>query len=233
MSSQNKPTPHPQGAGGVCTGVAFAAAPPPSSATRRGGKTTHLASEPSLDPLSCCKNTVAFLCSLALTAWILSAFSKDLNDPSFQVQSVLISVNNNNNLKSNESQVTAVWNIGFSVKNSNWLSSFDYETFDIWVLFMSKESAVADIRPFRQDFDNTTFLHATVSASLPHQDFPPLIQGLEFEVMIRTTYDSRWRPYTVQAVCKDLRVGFSSNATKGIMVGGPISCPLVSHPYNF
>lgn len=84
----------------------------------------------------------------------------DQRDPSFKVESVSASVDNN--VRSDDSQVTVEWNIGFSDRYSNRRSSFDYKSINVWVMgVQSQNSLVAVLTHFHQGHKNTTFLNAT------------------------------------------------------------------------
>lgn len=132
---------------------------------------------------------------------------------SFKLEWISVSFDKSNN------STRAEWNIGSSVKAGKHFKKLDYNGLNVLFRCMSPNWSRTVLVQSSNDQDpkNMTSLNATVDTLLPHS-----FQGstLGFDVMFRVKFvrDS------IQAVCNNLTVRFSPDATDRMMEGGPRSC---------
>lgn len=175
--------------------------------------------------------SIIFLGLLVILALVL-LMNNEVQKPLFEVDSIVVSpihISSNN-------QITANWTIGLMVKNSNKQKSVVYEKFDVLVFYNSTEYLCnTTVESFRQgpNQENALILEPkawfqglgnSVGRAIADDRKDGFIKfDLKFKVDTRFSGAGKKR-VIADVRCWKLKVGFSSDAANGTMVGGSQKC---------
>lgn len=169
-----------------------------------------------------CMKLLVYVGCLVVAAIIvvLVLTSVDDRDPYFKVESIVILLEDDN-----YDHVTARWDIRVSVENVNAVSYLHFQDFNVWVRCMSESSSQAVIPPFKLGHGDAILMNATVKTVLSAHARSQLIHGTVIDLNFKAKYKNRYGYYYRRdVVCKDVGVGFLSDATRGGVVSNDITC---------
>ncbi|KAL3635714.1 hypothetical protein CASFOL_020261 [Castilleja foliolosa] len=165
----------------------------------------------------CIVNTLKFT-SIMLGFVVLFCFINPYPLPSelakFKIESITVALDESDISNNQSRSIRATWDIGFSVKNLG-------TNLSVSVRCMSSNWSTNSIK----NVGNTTSFSEIVIVPLPREfvlNDVTMSRGLtlQYDVLFRTKQGID----KVEGNCKNMTIAISSNATKGMMVGGPRMC---------
>ncbi|CAK7331989.1 unnamed protein product [Dovyalis caffra] len=209
-----------------------------SSPPRRGNATSpSIGGKLIKKPICLCFVVMGFLLLVGIAALgfrlLLHKNPKATKNASFRVDSISVCP-----FKLSSSEITASWDIQFSVQNPG-TASVLYQTFDAWIQYKQKQLASATIAPFQVRGSNWTAVNGKliaksvkVSEKVIKCMADEMANGsVNFNIGLYAGYwigdeEAKKVWWAVEAYCNDVKVGFSSKDKVGKLIGGPNQCIL-------
>lgn len=156
-----------------------------------------------------------------ITCIIIFGYVK-FSPPHFQVESISISFDDNNNVSK--------WAIFLSFYNPN-LATLRYRMIDVTVGGRRPQSSTVStiVPPSKHTFHGQSSRNATVYVALPSPRPPLSVDGAEFYVLFQTEYSSPpGRRAAAAVTCGDKNVQLLTSKGGVATVQGPVRCEVVS-----
>ncbi|KAL3635756.1 hypothetical protein CASFOL_020303 [Castilleja foliolosa] len=202
----------------ICLGQCPVVPPPlpPTTESDPGGATFHPYTQVCIVLLKFTAIILGFVLLFCFNPYNLpTGFGK------FKIESVTVALDESDISNNQSRSIRATWDIGFSVKKFG-------TNLSVSVRCMSKNWSTNSIKNVG---NTTTSFNEIVIVPLPrkfvlNEATMSRRLTLKYDVLFRTNHGI----HRVEGNCEDMKIAISSNATKGMMVGGPETC-LVDEPF--